>query len=357
MNGQIITTLVLKDLTLFVRNRFFAIVTALGLLAYAGIYFAMPATPEEDLTLAIYAPEISPALIAELEAPNLIVLPIPESAEALQAAVRAGDAAVGVVLSDDTLPRLAAGQPARIDVYYTPDLPQEVADVFTTLVGMAFNNVSYTLTGRPLRIQVHEEVLGPDLLGQPMAFRERLLPLFVVLILITETMGLSSLLTEEIEGRTLRPLLATPATIGDLFLGKGITGVALAFIPAALLLAVTGGLQTQPLLLLAALLFGALLVTGVGFLIAAAARDLLSVLGWGILAVILLSLPALTVLLPGATTSWVRLIPSYYLIDTVNQVLHFGAVWADARASLLILLVSGLVLLWLGTAVLRRKLG
>jgi ABC-2 type transport system permease protein len=144
--------------------------------------------------------------------------------------------------------------------------------------------------------------------------------------------------------------------IVDLFVGKGISGVGLAFAQAAVLMVLTGGLAHQSLLMLVALLLGALLVTGIGFLIAAAGRDMMSVMAWGVLAVLLLTVPSLSVMFPGTGSHWLRLIPTYYLVDTVNRVANYGAVWGDVWANLAILLALGLAFVWLGIVALRRKL-
>ena len=96
-------------------------------------------------------------------------------------------------------------------------------------------------------------------------------------------------------------------------------------------------------------------MTGVAFLIASVGRDLMSVMGWGILALLLLALPTFTVLIPGLVSDWIRLIPSYYLVDTVFQVLNFGATWADVAHNLLLLAAWSAAIMALGVVVLRRK--
>jgi ABC-2 type transport system permease protein len=110
------------------------------------------------------------------------------------------------------------------------------------------------------------------------------------------------------------------------------------------------------LLILTVLLLGALLVTGMGFLIAAVSKDLMSVIGWGTLAIILLGIPSVSIMFPGTISGWIRVIPSYYLVDTLHRVINFNAGWQDMTANLLVLFVSGVTMLVLGTAVLGRKL-
>lgn len=116
-----------------------------------------------------------------------------------------------------------------------------------------------------------------------------MLQLLVVFVLMVECLGLASLIAAEVESGTLSTLLVTRLTMPGLSAGKGIFGTGFAFAQAAVLMLITGGLSQQPLLILTALLLGAWLVTGVAFLIASVGRDLMSVMGWGILALLLLA--------------------------------------------------------------------
>lgn len=354
MNGTIIRTLVLKDLTLYFRNRFFALITVLGLVAYILFYLVMPATVDEEFSLALVAPGI-PEVLLNVLSNNQFTLENFETEAALQEAVLNGDYPVGMVLQPDTIQQVLSGTTTDITVYVSSQFPSEFQQSLETVLRQAFNELAYTLSGQPLNVTFDEQVLGPDMLGQQIPLRDRMLPLFAVFTLIMETLGLASLISDEIEHRTLRALLITPATTGGLFVAKAIMGIGLAFSQAAILMAVTGGLNHEPALVLLVLLAGALLATAVGFLIATVAKDMLSVIAWGVLVILVLVLPAFTILFPGTVSSWVQVIPSYYLIDTIHQVVNFGAGWADVGMNLVILAVIGAVLLGAGSVILGRK--
>jgi ABC-2 type transport system permease protein len=355
MNWQTIGTLVWKDLALFLRNRFFALVSLLGLAIYVAIYFLMPGTTSEKFTVGIYPPTTPDLVIAELQEREMQVVTF-ESEQALMEAVEAGEYRVGIVLPANVSQTLLTGAPTHITAYYPPGIPAELNRAFNDLLTMVFNDISYVSNEQPLVINRHEEVLGHDLAGRQIAPRDRMLPLFAVLLFMMETLGLANLITEEIERGTARALLVTPMKLRELFAGKSITGIGLAFVQAVVLIAITGKLGWQPLLILAALLLGALLVTGIGFLIAAISKDLMSVISWGMLAIILLGVPSVSIMFPGTISDWVRLIPSFYLVDTLHRVINFNAGWRDVTMNLLVLLVTGAALLSLGTAALGRKL-
>lgn len=349
MSRRIVSALVAKDFTLFFRNRFFAFVTVLALLGYVGIYFAMPGSVDEELEIGLYAPEIPP-VFEQVQGQGLAVEPV-GSEETLLAAVEEGRFVAGVVLPSDFVQKLAAGQRPRVDVYFTPDAPDEIKDSVTVLL----QELAYLQSGQLLTVEISEQILGPDMLGMQVPPRDRMLPLFAILILMVETLGLASLISEEVEGRTIQALLITPMTVSGLFAAKGITGVGLAFVQAVVFMAATGGLSRQPLVSVTALLLGALLATGVGFLIASVGKDLLSVMGWGIPAVLLLSVPPFGVVFPGAISDWVQIIPSYYLVDTVHLAANFGIGWDGVWRDLLVLAGFDAAFVGLGIAALKRR--
>ena len=71
---------------------------------------------------------------------------------------------------------------------------------------------------------------------------------------------------------------------------------------------------------------------------------------------LILTLPSVGILLPGAFTGWVKLIPSYYLVEAVHQTANLGAGWVAMWPYLLALAATGVASLALGAAVLSRQL-
>lgn len=355
MNPGIVAALVRKDVALFFRNPFFALISVLGMVAYVVIYFMMPATSEEKFTIGLYPPSL-PALFAQQFESREMAIVIPESEEALRAGVEDGTFRVGIVMPPEAAAAILSGNDAEITAYFPPGIPAELNDAFADLLTMVFNEAAYRAADQPLLITLDEEVLGYDLAGEALPIRDRMLPLFAVLIFMMETLGLANLIAEEYERGTVRALLITPMKPRELFAGKSITGVLLAFLQALFLIAVTGKLGIHPLLIITALLLGALLVTGVGFLVASVSKDLMSVVSYGSLAMIVLGIPSVSIMFPGMISDWVRVIPSFYLVDTLHRVLNFGAGWAESSTNLIILALSGLAVLALGAFVLRRRL-
>ena len=349
MNWQIISALIAKDFKLYFRNRFFALITVLALVAYITIYFVMPRTVNETLEMAIYAPVLPPIL--EQAGSQGLELELMESEEQLKEAVVGSEYLVGVIVPPDLMDKLMSGEKGRLDVYFRADTPEELRDSIKVLL----EELAYLQTGQMLSVRVSPEVLGRDMVGIQIPMRNRLLPMLAVIILMMEMLGLASLISSEVVGRTIQALLITPMTIRGLFAAKLIMGVSLAFVQVLLFMAITGGLNQQPLIIILALLLGAIMATGIGFLVASGSKEMTTVMAWGMPAIIVLSIPAFGVLAPGTVSDWVKAVPSYYLVDAVYQAANFNAGWSDLWNNLLILLGFDIIFLWLGIMVLGRK--
>lgn len=349
MNWSIIKALVSKDFSLFFRNRFIGIVTILGLVFYILFYFLMPRAVDESLEIGLYAPLAFPAF-EQVQAEGLVINSV-ESEEALKEAVIEGDYVAGIALPADAMEMLMAGQIPSITVYVASDVPEEIKDSVAVII----REFAYRPAGQPLTVEINEEILGADMAGMQVPPRDRMRPLLAVFLIMFETFGLANLIAEELERGTVQALLVTPMTVKDLFVAKGIVGIGLAFGQAVFFMAIVGGLNHQPLIILVTLLLGSVLATSVGFLVGAVGKDFMSVLAWGMIFFIILSIPAFGVMFPGAVTGWIKAIPSYYLVDTVHRVASFGAGWSDIWLNLLILLAFDLALAWIGILGIRRK--
>jgi ABC-2 type transport system permease protein len=352
MTADMMFALIRKDAVLYFSNRFFALITILGLVAYVGIYYALPDELDETLTFAVYGTDTAVDMLDPLAAEGLVLVPL-GSVEELTTAVGNGDYQVGVHLPENFPAGMRQGETVPITLYFNANLPAEFRDIYIVMM----QEISFMLSGQPLNIEVNEQLLGTDRAGNQIPYRDRMLPLFAVFLLLMETMGLASLIASEISSGTITALFVTPLRTSGLYLAKGSFGVALAFSQAALLLLVTGGLSTQPLLILTAAFLGALMVTGLGFLMATVTSDMMSVMGWGVLSMILLSLPAFGILIPGLATEWVKIIPSYYLVNIIYLGMNEpGWGWAQAWPDLLALLLFALFFLFSGAFLLQRRL-
>ncbi len=302
------------------------------------------------MDIGIYTPGWSP-ISGDMEQQGLRIH-VAESVDDLQDGVVSGDYVAGIALPADLQEKLASGQKTQIDLYVASEIPEETREAVASLM----RELIYAHTGQPLTVDFSIQVVpGPDMAGEQIPPRDRLRPLFAVLLIVFETYGLATLITEEVEHRTIQALLVTPVSVKDLFAAKGFTGITMAFGQGALFMAIVGGLGEQPVIIILALLLAALLVTGIGFLIASLAKDMMSVLAWGVLALVILVIPGMGTMFPGVITGWAKLIPSYYVVDTVDRVASYGAGWPDIWQNLAILLAFSVAFLLIGMVALRRR--
>jgi hypothetical protein len=66
-----INSLLKKDFKLFLSNRFYFLITVVGIVFYIVIYFVMPSQVDEELSLAMYAPELPPVFEQMADAEGL----------------------------------------------------------------------------------------------------------------------------------------------------------------------------------------------------------------------------------------------------------------------------------------------
>lgn len=352
-----ITTLVAKDVRLFFRNPFFAVITLLGLLVFIAAYYLLPGAAQDTLSTALVLPgpqgqELADYLSLVMESD---VLPVED---ALIESVTRGDYKAGLVLDDKTISNLQQQEKVTVAVYLapgaSPDLYQAVKDIYT--VGL--NSISFS--GEALGINIDEEivVLGADVLGivRPIALRERILPLFLLLVFSIELMGMANLISDEMEKNTVQALLVSPLSIGQFFTAKALVGMLLAFTQVMLMVLATGTFMRSPILIVLILVLASMMLTGLAFLIASLARSMLSVLAWSTLILLLLVVPGMGVVFPVMAGDWIRAIPTFYVVDSLHRVLNFEAGWTDISGHLLMLALSGVLFLAAGSSLLRRRL-
>ncbi len=180
-------------------------------------------------------------------------------------------------------------------------------------------------------------------------------PLLLIVVLLMEVFALSTLVAGEIAERTATALLATPANAGHLITAKGLFGTALAFSEVVLLGLLIGAFTTSAPLVLTALLLGAFMVTGLGLLAGAFGRDFMDTLIMGMLIMIPLIVPAMAALFPGEMPPWVKVLPTYGLVETVIEASAGGLTWRDAAGALAAMAAWGVGLLALGAWTLNRR--
>lgn len=316
----------------------FATVVPLTLTLLVTLLFGSLLSGQPRLGLADAGASHLAELAQELE--GVTVRTYPSDAE-LQQAVETGKVDMGLALPADFDQQLQAGDgPARLMVYvWGESLLRHRLLLGTALAGLARqaqgDDLPVTLTTIPLGDETN------------VPWEDRLLPFIVLMAVMLGGMMIpaASLITEK-QKRTLRALIITPATLGDIFVAKGSLGFVISLSMGVIILLLNNALGAQPALLLLVLTLGAGLATTFGVLLGVLMRDMNTLFATVKAMGLLLYAPAIFFLFP-SLPQWIgRLFPTYYIIGPVVAITQQGAGWAEIATDMLILL--GLIGVLLG---------
>ena len=335
MHPRIIMAIVRKDMLDVLRNRG-TLMALLSPLFIAVLYFVMNlALQDRATTIAVYNPGHS-ALVSAATLPgntkwNILDAP---SADAVRAMVdtNAQDTTVGIVLPADTDAVLKSGGRPAVQVYYHAvkfsDFQQQV--LVGTLVAVsqqiANQQPPIQVTATALRIPEDQQGAQKVDLGKQL---QSIFGMIAILIgLISAGMLLvPTLLVEEKEKKTLRMILASPASYGDVIAGKLLVG----FFYTALLSFVLLAVGRLPLAALPQMslfmVLGGILFLLVGLTLSAFSKTMTEVNSYGTLVFFLAMLPIMLNIpgmdaLGGALGGVMRLIPNFYIVDGMRRALE-----------------------------------
>lgn len=352
----IVAAIVAKDLRTYARDRFYMVVTVLGLAVYIAVFWVLPATAESRVALGAHLPGGQELLEQRAgdQGGGFSIVAFDSSAE-LQAAVEEGTRVVaGLDFPQTFLFDARAGFATKVRVLLGADAPEELRPLLQSGV----TEIVAAIGGQepPVRLpELSEVVLGPDRGGQELSLRERMRPLLLFLVLIVEMIALASLVASEISQRTVTAVLVTPARVTDLLIAKSALGTLLAFSQAVLLAIATQTLGSAPGLLVVALLLGAVLVTGFGLIAGSTGKDFIGIIFWSMLFLIPLTIPALSTLFPGAAAAWIQGLPTYGLVEIIVGATAYGEGWRSAWPHLIGLTMWCIVAFVVGVSVLGRR--
>ncbi|MFO8034517.1 MAG: ABC transporter permease [Candidatus Bipolaricaulota bacterium] len=404
--GAIVAALTKRELRAYSRDKLYLFLTGLTLVFVVGIFWIAPGEVDEELTLAISPPlgtllaegaealgemgvpeeelgqlaaaagpweeeglrivemesqaDLLAVLHGELEAwrreDGTAVLREREATDAPPAGAERVHLEMGIAFPAGFVADLASGAvEAAVTVYSHATVPAEIRGALRSFVREA----AYQLSGRELPVRLPDEetiVLGPDRAGDQIPLREKLIPMIAFMILLLETFSLGSLISTEVLQRTVTAVLVTPARVGDFLLSKTLFGTGLALGQGVLVLALVGAFTGHNwLVLLVTILIGALMFTGVAMVVGAAGKDFIGQLFYSMLITVPLMIPAFTVLFPGSTAAWVRVIPTYPVLDALLGATVYGASWGALWPSFAIGAGWCVALYGAGLLALRRK--
>lgn len=373
--SAIVWAIVRKDAREFRRDRLWLVLTTVGLVVFIVLFWLLPSSVVETIRVGVYPADLADSLnglgASGAEGGQGLEVVSFASPEALRAAVAGeggadggasgGDVAAGLAFPPDFTARAARGETSDVTVYVGGDVPAEVRGAMESAVREIAALTAAAAAGEDpasaVPIRQRTTVLGPDLAGRQVTPQERMRPLLAYFVLVMESLVLASLIAVEIQRRTVIALMATPARVSDILTAKVLLGTALAFSQAVILLALTRSFGAGWSLLLAGTLLGAVIATGTALLSGSAGKDFIGTLFLGMALLIPLAIPAVTALLPGATATWIKVLPTWGVIEVMVGVTSYGKSWPELWAPLGLAAVWCAVILVSGLAVLRRKVG
>lgn len=209
-----------------------------------------------------------------------------------------------------------------------------------TVIPIALAEAVRTVNGSTLPVTIDTVALGDE---ASLPWSDRLLPLIVLMgVFYSGLMLPSSALVNEKQNRTLEALYVTPATLGEIFLSKGVIAVILATLMGILTLVLSGAFGGQILLVILVLFLGAIMGTEIGLLAGAWVGDMNSLFAVMKAGGILLFGPAIVYMFP-QIPDWVGYIfPTYYVVRPVVDLSVSGASFGDVAVfiGILAILVS-----------------
>ena len=371
----IVWAIVRKDAREFSRDRLWLVLTTVGLVMFIALFWLLPSSVDETIRVGVYPADLADSLkglgASGAEGGQGLEVVSFASPEALRAAVAGeggadggasgGDVAAGLAFPADFTARAARDETSDVTVYVGGDVPAEVRRAMESAVREIAALTAAAAAGEDpasaVPVRQRTVVLGMDLAGRQVTPQERMRPLLAYFVLVMESLVLASLIAVEIQRRTVIALMATPARVSDILTAKVLLGTALAFSQAVILLALTRSFGAGWSLLLAGTLLGAVIATGTALLSGSAGKDFIGTLFLGMALLIPLAIPAVTALLPGATATWIKVLPTWGVIEVMVGVTSYGKSWSELWAPLALAAVWCAVILVSGLAVLRRKVG
>jgi len=365
---QVIRAIMRKDLAEYKRDRLWVILSALTLVMFIVVFWLLPSTVDETLTVGVHGGGLGQALEQvqgqQGEGMKMVRFSSPED---LRAAVSgtldedrvknipgADKVAIGILFPDDFASAMALGKRTSVEVLADAPIPSDVRMAVSAFV----REMAYSIAGNdlPVKEPLQETVvLGKDRAGEQVSAREKMRPLFAFFVLIVESFALASLIASEIQHRTVTALLVTPARTADVLAAKALTGTTLALGQTLVFLIAVRAFTGNVGALLAAVVLGAIMASAVGMISGAAGRDFMGTLFYGILFVLPLSIPAFSILFPGAASFWVKVLPSYGIVEAMIGATSYDLSWSALAPELGLALAWDALLVGVALIALKRK--
>ncbi len=266
----------------------------------------------------------------------------------IKQAVEGGAVDVGMVLPVDFDSSVMQGEETELTTY----IWGESLAKNRIILGATIANLVRELTGQEAPVEIKTVILGDEV---SIPWNDRLLPFIVLMAVFLGGLLLpaASVIGEK-EKKTLEALVITPASVGDVFMAKGLMGIILSLFMGIVILILNQAFGAEPVLLILVLVLGTIMAAELGLLCGALMKDITTLFAVWKLGGILLFGPAIIYMFP-QIPQWIgRLFPTYYLLQPIIEISQRGGGWPSIATNVLILVGLDLLLIGVVVLVLRR---
>jgi ABC-2 type transport system permease protein len=362
MNARTVLAIARKDILDAIKNRYLlmSMILPIGLSVLFQLVFGGIANAG-SMRMAVYDPGSS-RLAAQLRAIKGVNVVEVESVEAVQKEAE-GSAFGGIFIPEDFDQDVDLGKQPELTVYLNRGMGSQGLAAFQQILSQQV--WSLREDAAPARITFAETDAQPEAEGAEGGLKTEgfrmdsyLLVMFLVMSLtMTGSFVVPLLLVEEKEKHTMEFLLVSPVTPAEIAAGKALTGLAYSSLSAGVLIALNKGWTGDWGLTILALILGAMFLVTVGLLMGSLLHTMMQINTWSTIVMMILLAPSwLSVIkLPGILDAIVRAVPTYYLVNILEQSLAGRATLQDSAVALAVIAAGGVVSFALVVLVLRRQ--
>lgn len=289
----------------------------------------------------------SSKLVTSAQQLDSIITKTYDSVSEIKQAVESGSVDVGIVLPQDLDECIMQGSQVKVTAYiWGQSLAKE-----RIVLRATFANLARGLAGQEALVEIESATLGGE---GSIPWNVRLLPFIVLMAVFIGGVFLPAIsLIDEKQKKTLRALVITPTSIGDVFAAKGIVGIIVSLAMGVVILTLNQAFTANPLLLVLVLTLGAVMASELGLICGALIKDATTLFAiWKVGGIVLFA-PALVYMFP-QIPEWVgKIMPTYYLVQPIIEISQQSGGWYDISTNVLILV--GVDVLFLGMAVFTSR--
>jgi ABC-2 type transport system permease protein len=301
---RIIGTIALKDILDAIRNRTtLSIILGVALIALTAQALPLLLKLSDTQRLAIYDEGDSEVVerLRRHEAIRSYSLPSP--AEVQKTIGESSDDMVGIILPADFDERLESGAAVELEGY----VPHWLGAADAYAAETAVTDLLTELTGQPIRLSTRDVYPAPDADGRPFMMAMSLVTVAVVVCAILVPL----LLIEEKETHTLDALLVSPASAGQVVIGKALAGMVYGVLAAAAIYAFNLPIVVHWEWAVLAVVSGSLFAVGIGLLMGSIFDNQTNLNLWLGITIFALIIPVIfgTVLSAGLSEFWQGIMP------------------------------------------------